>query len=106
MEACRTMYRFRVHLQARFGHFKELLEQEQKLNALRRRRGWPEATFWVSGKLNELIVEFDYPDLATFERVDEKFRADVEAMALIRGDAKLLVDDTGYSEFLRTPELA
>ena len=67
------MTRLRSHVQVRYGHFREFLAQQEKLNELAKSRGWPEARYWVPtvGTGNEFIAEIDYPDLATFQRLGE-----------------------------------
>ena len=98
------MYRFRIYVQVRYGHFREYLAQQEALNELAKSRGWPEATYWVPtvGTGNEFIAEIDYPDLATFQRLGEEFGADAEAMNLFRSGAEHVVEGSGRSELLET----
>src|SRR5262245_51684904 len=101
------MYRARVIVQVKFGRFREYAELCEKVNELARARGWVKSTFWVPtvGKANQVIIETDYPDLATFEREDEAFRSDAEGMALIASAVECL--EEGRSELIQTlPTLA
>jgi hypothetical protein len=103
------VHRFRVHVQIRYGHFKEYLEVCEQLNELARSRGWIESTFWVPtvGRANELIIETDYPDLATFQREGDAFGADAEAMKLLRSTTELVVEGSSRTELLEpAPSLA
>ena len=103
------MYRFRFSVQVRYGHFKEYLEGWQQLNEISRARGWTEATFWspTVGTANGFIAEFDYPDLATFQREGDAFYSDGEAMKVFRGTSQYVIEGTGQSELLETaPQLA
>ena len=103
------MYRARISVQVRYGHFKEHLEVCERLNELARSRGWIESTFWVPtvGTANEMIIETEYPDLATFQREGDAFSSDPEAMQLLRSTTGLIVEGSGRSELLEAaPTLA
>jgi hypothetical protein len=98
------MYRFRVTVQVRYGHFKEYIEISEKLNEIARDRGWVEFRFWVPtvGTGNELVAEADYPDLATFQKEGDAFQVDAEAMQLLRSAGEHLVEGSVRSELLET----
>ena len=103
------MVRGRFTVEVKYGHFAEYLKIAEKLNEVARARGWAEATMWVwvAGTANELIAEFEYPDLATFEREQEASSSDAEWMQLIRSTVDLCVQGTGRSELLvSAPQLA
>jgi len=103
------MYRFRIHVQVKYGHFAEHLEVCGQLNELARSRGWIESTFWVPtvGIGNEIIIETDYPDLATFQREGDAFSSDPDAMKLLRSTSELVVEGSARSELLEpAPTLA
>jgi hypothetical protein len=72
------------------------------LNEISRDRGWKESAAWGSafGKFNELTLETEYPDLATYERETQAFYSDAEAMALWRQSSEHLVQ--GYSELIES----
>ncbi len=71
-----------MHVEVVYGHFNDVLQVIDGLNELMRDRGWKEFTAWTTtvGKGNELILEAEYPDLATFERETQAFSSDAEAM--------------------------
>jgi hypothetical protein len=103
------MVRARFIVQVRYGHFAEYLKAGEQLNEIARERGWAEGTFWVAtaGTANELTIEVDYPDLATFEPEGEAQSSDSEWMKVIRSTVDLVVEGTGRSELLQTaPQLA
>jgi hypothetical protein len=52
----------------------------------------------VAGSFNEIVLEADYPDLATFEQQTNAFYADAEAVGTMRGWRELVIQGTGYSE--------
>jgi len=103
------MVRARFIVQVRYGHFAEYLKAAEQLNEIARQRGWAEATFWVhtAGTANELIVEVDYPDLATFDGEGQAQSSDAEWMKVIRSTVDFVVQGSGRSEVLQTaPQLA
>jgi hypothetical protein len=103
------MYRHRLHLQLRYGHFAQYLTIAEELNELARARGWAEATFWAPtiGKNNLFVAETEYPDLATFQRETEEFYSDAEVMKLIRSTAEHVIEGSAYDELLESaPHLA
>ena len=103
------MYRHRVYVQDRYGHFKEYLALAEQLNELARSRGWAESTFWTAtvGTANELVIETDYPDLSVFQHQGDAFQADAEAMKLIRSGIEHVVEGSVHDELFETaPHLA
>ena len=96
------MYRHRAHAQVLYGHFNEYLKAIQELNAIARKRGWPVSTVWteVVGTGNEVIVEEEYSDLASFAKVTQAFQSDAEAMKIFRGTAGLVVQGSAHDELL------
>jgi hypothetical protein len=103
------MVRARFITQVRYGHFADYLNALEQLNEIARKRGWAEATFWVSvaGTTNELIADIDYPDLATYEREAKEQSADAEWMKVIRGTVDSIVQGTGRNELIvSAPQLA
>ncbi|HKU58218.1 MAG TPA: hypothetical protein VJP39_01325 [Gaiellaceae bacterium] len=98
------MYRTRVTVQVLYGRFKEHLETCHRINELARSRGWTESMFWVPtvGLGNQMVIETDYPDFATFEREGEAFYSDPEAMELLAGAIGHLVESSARSELLNT----
>jgi hypothetical protein len=93
-------YRFRLIAEVKYGHFGDYLKTWKKLDAVARDRGWVTARLLIptAGSLNEIIAEFDYPDLATFERENEAFYADEEAFGAFRAGAEFVVQGTARGE--------
>ena len=94
------MYRHRAYQQVIYGHFNEFLKAMEELNAVARKKGWPESTIWtpVVGTGNEAVLETEYADLASFERINRAFQADAEAMKIYRGTAGLVVQGSVRDE--------
>ena len=103
------MYRHRLHLQLRYGHFAQYLAMAEESNELARSRGWAEATFWAPtfGRNNLLVAETEYADLATFQRERSEFYSDAEVMKLVRNMAEHVIEGSVYDELLESaPHLA
>jgi hypothetical protein len=96
------MYRYRGYQQVIYGHYNEFLKANDELNAIARKKGWPESKVWtpVVGTGNEVIIEQEYPDLATFEKLNHAFQADAESMKIFRGTAALVVQGSARDELL------
>ena len=103
------MYRVLQRQEVVYGHYKEAVELIDEINGLLRSRRMAEFRAWspTFGKVNELILESEYPDLATYERESEAFESDPEIMKVWRSGAPLIVQGSGTSELLEpAPQLA
>jgi len=103
------MVRYRSHMEIRYGHFAEFLEIFEELNRLIAARGWSTFTAFVPtvGKGNALVLEAEYPDLATFDRETTAFYGDAECMKVFRRGSELVVQGSNYDELLQpAPHLA
>lgn len=95
------MIRARYHFKLKSGEgWNDFLQTAAKLNEISRARGWVEFSFWtqVAGPFNEIQLEAEYPDLATFEQQTNAFYADAEAVGTMRGWRDLVIQGTGSSE--------
>ena len=94
------MYRSRSYAQVFYGKFNEYLEALHQINAIARKRGWPESSIWIPvvGTGNEVVTEEVYSDLATFAKVSDAFSSDPEAMKVFRASAGLLVQGSVRNE--------
>jgi len=94
------MYRHRAYQQILYGHFNEFLKAMEDLNAVARKKGWPESTVWtpVVGTGNDAVFETEYADLASFEKVGRAFQGDAEAMKIYRGMAGIVVQGSVHDE--------
>ena len=80
------MVRHRLHLVASLGKYRNAIAWVAEMNAASRQLGLPEATAWspLSGDFNYIILETEYPDLATFDKMNNKFQTDPQAMEVFR----------------------
>jgi hypothetical protein len=71
-----------------------------RLDSVMRERGWVAARVLVptAGPNNEVVAEFEYPDLATYERQNKAFYADAEAFEAFRAGAEFVVQGTARTE--------
>lgn len=95
------MYRVRSLTKVTGDGWIGTLENIERLNQLAEQRGWQQATVWTQsfGPFNEIVMELDYPDLATYERETAAFYADEEAMRLVQEGRKYVrSDDVGHNE--------
>jgi hypothetical protein len=98
------MYRQRMHFcpnsQAAMMELVSLGEQYNKFAA---DKGWAQGTFWspVAGE-SEIIAEFDYPDLATYQQETEAMFMEPEMMALAGKIWGIESFRSPYSELLGT----
>lgn len=102
-------YRQRIYHLVPYGHFEEVLSLCEQLNALARARGGTGGTLWIPtiGTQNELIVEFEFHDLATFERGRSARNADPEWTSLVRRIGAAVVPGSVRTELVETaPHLA
>lgn len=82
------MYRARYHAFVQdpeeAAQLTTILGQYNKLAA---DRGWAQGTFWthVVGEANEVIGEFDFPDLVAFEKEFQESLNDEELDELFKG---------------------
>lgn len=76
------MYRQRIRQQVLYGQFRDYMEVAEELVAQRQKLGLATPTLWAPafGTANEVIWEIDYTDLATYERENDAFYSDAEAM--------------------------
>lgn len=94
------MYRHRQYAQVFYGKFNDFLKANDELNAIARKRGWPEAKVWipVAGEGNQVLLEQEFPDLASFAKASDAFSSDAEAMKIWRSTASLVVQGSVHNE--------
>ena len=93
-------YRMRLISEVKYGHFGEFMKTWKKLDSIMRDRGWVASRVLVptAGPNNQVIAEFEYPDLATYERENKAFYADKEAFEAFRAGAEFIVEGTARTE--------
>jgi hypothetical protein len=101
------MYRQRIRQQILYGQFREYTEIAEKVIGLRQKLGLAPATLWAPtvGTSNEVVWEIDYPDLATFQRENESFYSNAEAMEQWRLLWQLAVQGSTQDELLEKAPL-
>jgi hypothetical protein len=103
------MYRHSIRQQVRYGQFREYMELAGVVIAARDKLGLTSASLWAPmvGAANEVVWELYYPDLATFERENEAFYADGDAMKAWRDLWQLTVEGSTRDELLQeAPNIA
>jgi hypothetical protein len=103
------MYKQRIHQQIPYGQFREYREIADEVIARRRELGLATATLWAPsfGVANKVVWEIDYPDLATFQRENETFYSDAEAMEQWRRLWQLAIQGSTHDELLEeAPHIA
>src|SRR5438309_10524804 len=96
------MVRFRLSQEVRYGHFPEFYEMAEELNKVIKAKGLAQFRMWTptAGKMNQVIWEFDYPDLATLDKEGRTFSTDADCMKVFRRSGEVVVQGTSYSEIL------
>jgi hypothetical protein len=96
------MYRERQYGQVFYGRFNDFLKLWEELNAIARKRHWPEWTIWVPtvGASNDVIVEREFPDLASYAKASDAFQSDPETMKVYRSGSSLVVQGSVRNELL------
>lgn len=76
------MYRVRNIVKVGRDGWDGAIETAQRFELISKKRGWQEGAIWTQsfGPYNEIVIEYDYPDLATYEREQAAVFADEEAM--------------------------
>ena len=94
------MYRFRAYQQVLYGRYNEFVDVFQELNAIEKSRGRTPMTLWnmTFGEGNLVVLETDYPDLASVQKDNDAFYQDAEAMRVFRSMAPLIVQGSARSE--------
>jgi hypothetical protein len=103
------MYRQRIRQQVLYGQFREYREIAEEVIARRQKLGLSAPILWAPtfGTANEVVWEIDYPDLAAFQRENDAFNSDAEAMKQWRRLWQLAVQGSTQDELLeQAPHIA
>ncbi len=103
------MVRLQQRAEVAYGHFGEFMNSLDEVNDALRSRGWAEFAPWapLAGKVNEVVLFSDYPDLAAYKKEEAAFHADPEVMNLWRQAAQFVVQGSASFELLDpAPHLA
>jgi hypothetical protein len=96
-----AMYRFRQVLRvSNIDAWNEAVGLVEEINKICETKGWMKGQLFTRtvGPFNELCVETEYQDLATFERENKEWLAEPGIGALIRRIDELATENPGYSE--------
>ena len=93
-------YRWRLIQEIRYGHFGDYMKTWAKLDSILRERGWVTSRVLVptAGPNNQFVAEFEYPDLAVYERENKAFYSDHEAFEAFQAGAEFVVQGTARTE--------
>jgi hypothetical protein len=96
------MIRWRNISTIEYGHFSEALQFCHELTDVCHARGWqtPRVLVPTVGIDNQLVIEVEYPDYATYQRENEQVYRDAEFMKLIRSLAQITYPQSSRSELL------
>jgi hypothetical protein len=103
------MYRFVTREQVIYGHFKQYLDANNKMNDYVVSKGMAPARLMVPtiGVNNEAIWESEYESLADLEREMDALQSDPEFMTLVRESAGHIIQGSARTELLQTmPDIA
>lgn len=103
------MYRQRIRQQILYGQVREYMEIAEEVIALRRKLGLAAPTLWAPtfGTANEVVWEIEYADLAAFQRENEAFYSDADAMQQWRRLWQYAVQGSIHEELLEeAPHIA
>jgi len=80
------MVRHRFHFVLALGKYSDGVQWVRDMNAACRKAGCAEGKLWSVGfgKVNECVLEYDYPDTAAMESDVAKFQSTAEIMAIFR----------------------
>jgi hypothetical protein len=78
----------------------EMTDLHGEMNALIDRKGMTRSTLWTQswGPFNELVIETDYPDLATYEKERSMMFADPDFRPLLDRAQAARLPNWGHSE--------
>ena len=84
------MVRHRVHFVFALGKFNDGVKWASDLNEACRKVGCAEGRLWTVGfgKVNECVMEYDYPDHAALYADQAKFQSSAETMSVFRRGAE------------------
>ena len=95
--------------QVLYGQFREYMEVAGEVMARREKLGLAASRLWAPafGTANEVVWETDYTDLAAYERENEAFYSDADAMEQWRRLWQHAVQDSVRDELLmEAPQIA
>ena len=101
------MIRERLHFTVKTGSaWNDALGLIREIDEIQIAAGRVTGTVWtqVVGPFNEMVIETDFPDLATYERESEALMSDPAVLKLFPQFDAITVEGKGYNELLMTAE--
>jgi PPOX class probable F420-dependent enzyme len=101
------MIRERLHFTVKGGNgWNDALELIREIDEIQIAAGRATGTVWtqVVGPFNEMVIETDFADLATYERESEALMSDPAVLKLFPRFEEVTVEGKGYNELLMTAE--
>jgi hypothetical protein len=101
------MIRERLHFTVKGGSaWNDALDLIREIDEIQIAAGRATGTVWtqVVGPFNEIVIETDYPDLATYERESNAIMTDPAVLKLFPRFEEATVAGKGYNELLMTAE--
>lgn len=102
-----AMIRERTHFTVKnLAGWNEALDLIHQIDQIQIAAGRAAGTVWtqVAGPFNEIVIEAEYSDLATYERETEAFMSDPEVLKFLPRFEEITVADKGYNELLMTAD--
>jgi len=101
------MIRERMHFTVRTTKdWDEALQLVEEFNKIHAAAGRAQARAWtqMTGPFNEIILETDFPDLASYEREYKAAMSDPEMLKHMPRVEEITIADKGYNELFETAE--
>jgi hypothetical protein len=86
----------------KYGHFGAYLKTVKELERIGQERGWSPTRVLVPtvGANNEIVLENEYPDLASFQAENDAFYKDEQAFEIFRLAAEHIVEGSARTALL------
>jgi hypothetical protein len=93
-------YRVQQIATVKYGHFGAYLKAMKELDRVCTARGWSPTRVLVPtvGANNVIVLENEYPDLASFQAETDAFYQDEEAFEIFRSSAEHVVEGSARTE--------
>jgi hypothetical protein len=90
------MVRYRYHVTITPGRFNDALKWTRAMNADAKKNGWVEFQIMAPGfgPINQMILESEYADLAAYDKEQNEFYQNADAMATFRSGIDLSAHGT------------
>ena len=95
-------FRVQQFATVKYGHFGEYLKALKELERISKARGWAPSRILAPtfGANNEIVIENEYADLATFQKENDAFYEDDEAFNIFRAAAEHIIEGSARTVLL------